>query len=212
MDLRDRFHHAAAWLEASPAELAGLVSLLLGGMALTVYVTLVPRGLPLRDVGEAHPPGDVASAVPELSGEVTIHVAGQVHRPGLVVVPIGARVADAIEAAGGPTAAAELGALNLARLVTDGEQIVVSAIGDAPAAGDGSVDAAAGAWGADGLLDLNAATAADLEELPGVGPVLAGRIVDWREQHGPFVDVGQLREVSGIGEKTFQSLAELVTV
>jgi len=210
MDLRDRFHHAAAWLEASPAELAGLVSLLLGGMALTIYVTVVPRGIPLPDVGEPHAPGDIASAAPELIGEVTIHVAGQVHRPGLVVVPIGGRVADAIEAAGGPTATAELGALNLARLVTDGERIVVPAIGEVPAAGDGSGDVV-GAWGADGLLDLNAATAADLEELPGVGPVLAGRIVDWREQHGPFVDVGQLREVSGIGEKTFQSLAGLVT-
>jgi competence protein ComEA len=213
MDLRDRFHHAAAWLEASPAEMAGLLSLLLGGVALTLYVVLVPRGLGLdvgRDAGAA-PPSEPVVGVPSLAGEVTVHVVGAVARPGLVVVPAGSRVADAIESAGGATADAELGALNLARPVTDGEQVVVPRIGDAPPAGsDGGTGD--GAWRADGRLDLNAATASEFEELPGVGPVLAGRIVDWREQHGPFVEVGQLREVAGIGEKTFQSLSELVTV
>lgn len=206
MDLRDRFHHAAAWLGASPAEMAGLVALLLGGLALTVYVVLVPRGMPSGGA-----PAAPVDAAPELSGDVTVHVAGEVTRPGLVVVPIGSRVADAIGAAGGPTAAAELGALNLARTLTDGEQIVVPRIGleSGPLGGPA---ASSGAWRSDGTLDLNRASAAEFEELPGVGPVLAGRIVAWRDQHGPFVDVGQLREVSGIGEKTFQSLVELVAV
>lgn len=210
MDLRDRFHHAAAWLEASPAEMAGLLSLLLGGVALTLYVVLVPRGLGTDGIDPGSPSEPVV-ATPSLSGEVTVHVVGAVARPGLVVVALGSRVADAIEGAGGATPDAELGTVNLARPVTDGEQIVVPRIGDArPVGPDGT--AGGGAWRADGRLDLNAATASEFEELPGVGPVLAGRIVDWREQHGPFVEVGQLREVAGIGEKTFQSLSELVAV
>lgn len=211
MDLRDRFHHVAAWLEASPAEMAGLLSLLLGGVALTLYVVLVPRGL-AGDAGVlGGAPSEPVEAVPSLAGEVTVHVVGAVAQPGLVAVPLGSRVADAIAGAGGATPDAELGALNLARPVTDGEQIVVPTIGEAPPVGaEGTTGG--GAWRADGKLDLNAATAAEFEELPGVGPVLAERIIDWREQHGPFVEVGQLREVAGIGEKTFQSLSELVTV
>lgn len=212
MDLRDRFHHAATWLEASPAEMAGLLSLLLGGVALTLYVVLVPRGLGV-DVAahaEAGSASEPVVGVPSLAVEVTVHVVGAVAQPGLVVVPLGSRVADAIAGAGGATPDAELGELNLARPVGDGEQIVVPRIGEAtPVGPDG---AAGGARRADGKLDLNAATAAEFEELPGVGPVLAGRIVDWREQHGPFTEVGQLREVAGIGEKTFQALSELVTV
>lgn len=210
MDLRDRFHHAAAWLEASPAEMAGLLSLLLGGVALTLYVVLVPRGL-AGDAGVRTGAPSEPAAVPSLAGEVTVHVVGAVAQPGLVVVPLGSRVADALAGAGGATPDAELGALNLARTVTDGEQIIVPRIGDAPPVGTEGTTGS-GAWRADGKLDLNTATAAEFEELPGVGPVLAGRIVDWREQHGPFVEVGQLREVSGIGEKTFQSLSELVAV
>lgn len=161
--------------------------------------------------------GDAPDGAPTGADTVTLHVAGAVARPGLVEVAVGARVADALDAAGGLLLDAEVGTLNLARTVSDGERLDVPRIGEVvPRAGAvGQPDGSGGGPGAmrpDGTLDLNAATAADLEELPGVGPVLAERILAWRDSDGPFTEVGQLREVSGIGEKTFQRLAPLVGV
>ena len=143
---------------------------------------------------------------------VTVHVAGAVARPGLVRLPVGARVADAVEQAGGLLLDADPAGLNLARPLADGERVDVPRLGDAAAGPSTGTGDPTPAVDADGRLDLNRATAADLEELPGVGPVLAQRILDWREANGPFTAVGQLREVSGIGERTFQGLAEQVTV
>lgn len=134
--------------------------------------------------------------------ELVVAVSGKVHRPGLVRLPPGARVADAIEAAGGALPEAELDQLNLARKVTDGELIAVGV----PPPPD-----PAGAPGG-GPLNLNTATAAQLETLPGIGPALAQRIIDYRTAHGPFTSVGQLREVPGIGEARFAELEPLVTV
>ena len=120
---------------------------------------------------------------------------------------------QAVEAAGGLLLDADPGPLNLARTVADGERIDVPRVGEPAvgASGGGAVDGDGGVR-ADGLVDLNRATPAELEELPGVGPVLASRIIAFRDANGPFTEVGQLREVSGIGEKTFQSLAPLVAV
>ncbi|MFE6235768.1 ComEA family DNA-binding protein [Cellulosimicrobium sp. NPDC057862] len=144
------------------------------------------------------------------SGGVVVHVVGQVATPGLVTVPADARVADALEAAGGATAEADLAALNLARTVTDGEQIVVPRPGEAvPAAG--SAPPAAGTT-AGGAVDLNAADAAALDALPGIGPVLAERIVAWREENGPFTTVDELGEVSGIGPAVLADVRDLVRV
>ena len=116
---------------------------------------------------------------------------------------------DALRGAGGLQPGASVGLLNLARKVVDGEQVVVGVDppAGAAAAGSGST-AGAGAR----LLDLNTATVADLDALPGIGPVLAQRILDHRTQHGPFRSVDQLREVSGIGEAKFSSLRDAVTV
>jgi competence protein ComEA len=154
---------------------------------------------------------------------VVVHVVGQVLRPGLVRLRQGARVADAISAAGGTRPGADLAAVNLARLVVDGEQIRVTKPGEAP--GPGAGPAAGGAPGAAGgagvsgssaapeaPVSLNAADAAALDSLPGVGPVLAQRIIDWRTEHGRFTSVDELAEVSGIGEKIFAQLQSKVTV
>ncbi len=132
---------------------------------------------------------------------VTVDVAGKVHDPGLVRLPAGSRVADAVQAAGGATSPKAIGRLNLARKVTDGEQILV---GLEPAAGAGQPS------GASAGVSLNQATASQLEELPDVGPVLAQRIVDYRTEHGSFTRVDQLRQVSGIGEKTYADLKDKV--
>lgn len=136
------------------------------------------------------------------SGSVVVDVEGAVRRPGLLTLPRGSRVADAIQAAGGVKPGAQAG-VNLARLLVDGEQIVVGQSAPAAGASSGSVG---------GLLDLNTATVADLDGLPGVGPVLAQRIVDWRTAHGAFRDVSQLREVDGIGERKYAEISARVRV
>ncbi|MBB3082603.1 ComEA family DNA-binding protein [Geodermatophilus sabuli] len=140
------------------------------------------------------------------SATVVVAVVGLVARPGLVVVPAGARVADAVAAAGGLLPEADIASVNLAAVVSDGEQVAVGVPG---AAGSG---AAAPGPAAPGRVDLNTATAADLDALPGIGPVLAQRIVEHREQQGRFTSVEQLDDVPGIGPATYAELAELVTV
>lgn len=145
-------------------------------------------------------------------GEVVVHVVGQVGEPGVVHLDAGARVADAIEAAGGATAEADLPSLNLARVLTDGEQVLVprpgeQATGPAAGASGGTGVAAAG-----GLLDLNAADVTALDGLPRIGPVLAQRIVDWRTEHGRFTAVDELAEVTGIGPSVLADLRDLVRV
>ncbi|WP_051426206.1 ComEA family DNA-binding protein [Jiangella gansuensis] len=163
--------------------------------------------------GDGSGTGSGAGAAP--AGTIMIHVAGLVAAPGVVELPAGTRVVDAIEAAGGPTAEADLTPLNLARVLTDGEQVIVTA---EPPAGQPAVppppDPGAGVpvGPPAGPVNLNTATAADLDTLPGIGPTLAGRILEWREQHGRFTTVDELREVSGIGEQRFAELEPLVAV
>ena len=155
-----------------------------------------------------------------------VSVAGRVAHPGVVRVPDGARVADALAAAGGARPGVDLSGLNLARRLVDGEQIAVGvppapdAAGQPPsggAAGAGAAGrgrAAAGSAGAGpaAKVDLNTASVAQLDTLPGVGPVTAQHIVEWRSRNGRFARVDQLREIDGIGERRFQQLRELVTV
>jgi competence protein ComEA len=147
--------------------------------------------------------GVLAGGSPSPAAQVVVAVAGAVRRPGLVRLPPGSRVADAVRAAGGVRPGTDLGTLNLARKLLDGELVTVGAI--APTAGS-----PAGAHGP--LVDLNTATVGELDSLPGVGPVLAQRIVDYRTEHGPFATVDQLREVDGIGESRFGELRGRVTV
>jgi competence protein ComEA len=151
------------------------------------------------------PVGEVA----ETSATVVVSVVGQVATPGLVTLPSGSRVADALAAAGGLLPGADPASVNLAAVVADGEQIAVRLPGTVPAGGA----AAAGApSGAGGPVDLNTAGVAELDSLPGIGPVLAQRIVDHRSRQGPFRSVEELDDVPGIGPSTAAELAGLVTV
>ncbi|MBL3698109.1 ComEA family DNA-binding protein [Leucobacter luti] len=138
-----------------------------------------------------------------------MHVVGEVASPGIVELQVGARVADALAAAGGPTDAAVLAGVNLARTVVDGEQVVVpdaaGLVAGAPAEEGGVGPAASG-----GLIRLSTATAGELEQLPRIGPALAQRIIEWRSDHGPFATVDQLLDVPGIGPKTLDGFRELV--
>jgi competence protein ComEA len=141
-------------------------------------------------------------------GRVAVHVAGRVRRPGLVRLAAGSRVLDAVRAAGGTAPGADLDAVNLARKLVDGEQVRIPARGQAataaPPPGNPQGQAA-------GPLDLNTATAEQLDTLPGVGEVTAGRIVAYRTAH-PFTSVDELLEVPGIGQRRFEQLKDLVTV
>lgn len=142
------------------------------------------------------------------AGEVVVDVAGKVRRPGIAVLPVGSRVVDALEAAGGARRGVDLTGLNLARPLIDGEQVLV---GVAPAPGvAGTLTSPAPEGGA--LVNLNSADLAELDTLPGVGPVTAEAIVSWREDNGGFTSVEELLEVDGIGEATLEDLAPLVTL
>ncbi|MFG3530569.1 helix-hairpin-helix domain-containing protein [Streptomyces sp. NPDC047917] len=139
-------------------------------------------------------------------------MSGKVRRPGIRQLPSGARVADALRAAGGVRDGADLTGLNRARVLMDGEQIVVGTPPGSPTAG-GAAGVATGSGGgsaAAGPVSLNTATVEQLDTLPGVGPVLAQHIVDYRTQHGGFRSVDELREVNGIGDRRFADLQPLV--
>jgi competence protein ComEA len=148
---------------------------------------------------------------PPSGGFVVIHVAGAVGRPGLVTLPTSARVADAITAAGGPASDADLDVLNLAAPVADGSRVYVPRRGEAVPQVEGSVGGA-GHTQVQIPLDLNHANAAQLEELPGVGPATAAAIVAHRETNGPFRSVDDLLDVRGIGEAKLAQFRDLVTV
>jgi competence protein ComEA len=151
------------------------------------------------------------SATAEPSGQVAVHVAGRVRRPGLVRLPAGSRVHDAIRAAGGVTSGADLDAVNLARKLTDGEQIHVPAPGDPAPPPDPATPPGSPGTSPSAPLDLNTATLEQLDTLPGVGEVTANRIVAYRSAH-PFTTVDELLEVPGIGQRRFDQLKDLVTV
>ncbi|MEU5690479.1 ComEA family DNA-binding protein [Actinosynnema sp. NPDC020468] len=150
------------------------------------------------------PPNLPVAAITSVSSEpsrVVVDVVGEVPTPGLVTVPSGARVADAVQAAGGAKPGADLAGLNLARKVVDGEQIPVGI--PASAGNEGTPTAP---------LNLNTATKDQLDALPGIGPVTAQRIVERRQKRGPFTSVEQLGEIEGIGDTRLQRLGELLRV
>jgi competence protein ComEA len=180
-----------------------------------------PGGLVARTVPAAFASTGTV-ALPTAAGVLLVHVVGQVRRPGVVRLPPGSRVLDAVQAAGGATSSADLNHLNLARPAADGEQILVPKpgesipVGGVPGAGGGvpgsAVQGSPGGGSAGGLVDLNTADATALDSLPGVGPVIAQRILDWRTQHGRFSSVDELGEVSGIGDKLLAQIGPKVRV
>lgn len=199
----------------SRAELAGLVvllALLLGGAGLW-YVRSLPRPVQVRTepVPLAVPapgPGSASPSPPVL----LVDVAGWVRRPGVYEFREGARIVDAIEAAGGARPGAALEMLNLAAPLADGTQVLVVKAGAAPAPAPGAPAAPGAAGAPGGLVNVNTASTTELEALPGIGEVIAQRIVDHRTANGPFASVEELLEVSGIGEAILGSIRELVTV
>ncbi|GAB2984115.1 helix-hairpin-helix domain-containing protein [Nocardioides montaniterrae] len=156
-------------------------------------------------------PGSGPSAAPSATGaKVTVDVVGKVRRPGIVVLSAGSRVVDAIKAAGGARRGVDLTSLNLARVLVDGEQVVVGVPGGrAGPPASGAMPLTGAAWP---VVNLNTATVDQLETLPDVGPVTAQSILDWRAENGRFTSVDQLLDVDGIGDKTLAKLAPHVTV
>jgi competence protein ComEA len=245
----------ASWLVPSPAEARGLVMVLTVALVVTgallagalrrevappvdaaVVAAAGSAGPALgvdgtaaqtTDESDAAAPASAPGSVPGAAPlAVVVHVTGAVATPGLVTLGAGARVGDAVAAAGGLDPEADLVRVNLARMLTDGEHVHVPRVGEDPVvvgAGPGALAAdgsggpgpgsdASGARSADGRLDVNRASAAELETLPGIGPAKAAAIVSDRERNGPFRVPGDLRRVSGIGEATFQRIAELIVV
>jgi competence protein ComEA len=139
------------------------------------------------------------------AGRLYVHVAGAVRRPGLYRLAEGSRVAAALERAGGPTRRADLASVNLAARVEDGQQIVVPRPGTRPASGGAS-----GSGDGRTKISLASATVEQLDQLDGIGPTLAKRIAEYRDEHGGFRSVDELKQVEGIGEKRFASLREAV--
>lgn len=196
-----------------------------------------PHVIPLSDVSAAGSPpgapggttdkppeGDVPAgpgAGDPSAGILIVHVAGAVASPGVVQLPSGSRVHEALAAAGGGTSAADLNRLNLAALLADGQKVYVplpgeplpsdsSGIAAGPSAGGAGSGGAASGPG--GTTNLNTAGIEELDALPKVGPVLAQRIVDWRKEHGPFKTVEELDAVDGVGPKMLETLLPLVSV
>ncbi|WP_018655069.1 ComEA family DNA-binding protein [Actinomadura flavalba] len=157
---------------------------------------------------QAPPP----SPEPSAASVVLVHMLGKVRRPGVVELPSGSRVVDALKAAGGTRPGTTTGSLNLARRLVDGEQIPIGVKGAPPSPTSPPADpGATGAPPGNGaLIDLNTATLESLQTLPGVGPVLAQRIIDHRTRQGPFRSIDQLQDVSGIGPRRFTDLKPLV--
>lgn len=197
-----RFDLVRVELGRGPARALAAVALL----AAVVAGVLVWQGRPVPEPAPA-PSAAVPASQASDSTELVVSVAGQVANPGLVRLAPGSRVADAVAAAGGPLPGTDLTGVNLARRLTDGEHVVVGPAAP-PAAGPGAGSSA----GSGARLDLNTATLAELDALPGVGPVTAQRILDWRSEHGRFASVDQLREIEGIGETRFARLKDLVLV
>jgi competence protein ComEA len=226
----------AGWLanlRADPGR-AGVIGLGIVGVVavlVTVFTLMRDDEPPVRSA--KLPPVQMVSSTapappagePSPDGPVVVSVVGLVHQPGLVTLDAGARIADALAAAGGPLDGADLVGLNMARRVGDGEQIVVglsSPAGAPPAMGSSVTsppDAVPGAPASgekasapDGLVNLNTATLEQLDTLPGVGPVTAAAIIAWREANGAFAGVDQLGEVDGIGPARLEKLRALVGV
>ena len=181
--------------------------LVLAGLACAVFITAItPHGSSSVLAPSA---GPTSSSVPGASAGssravIYVQILGQVNRPGLYSLHDGDRAVDVVAAAGGLTPSADPASLNLARFLSDGEQIIVPALGESVPAASGTTPG--------GKVNINTADEPTLETLPRVGPAMAARILAWRAANGRFTAIEDLMSVSGIGEKTFDGLKDLVTV
>jgi competence protein ComEA len=176
--------------------------LLLLAIAIAVLVTALGSHGTSTPVRPLHPTA-APTAVPP---SIYVHLLGAVVHPGLYQLPVDSRAVDAVAAAGGFLGDADRAALNLARFLSDGEQVYVPVVGELPQ------DSPLSAGAVGGKVNLNTADSATLETLPRVGPAMAARIIAWRDANGRFAAVEDLKSVSGIGDKTFEAMRDLVTV
>jgi competence protein ComEA len=212
--------------------LATVVVVLLVGVGWTAYSLLQVRATPVADAApQVVTPQSSTSAGPSPGAtagtgkQVVVHVIGAVNTPGVVRLADGSRVADAITAAGGLSAKAAVGELNLAQVLVDGTQLKIGTgkhpggwIRDGSSGGEGGGGGSGGGGGGGGgggsgssaKVSLNTATLQQLDTLPGIGPVTAQKILDWRKAHGKFTAITELQEVDGIGPKTYADLAGAV--
>lgn len=196
--------------------MAALALLIVAGAAFW-YVRSLPRPVTIQASGGQASGGRTGPAAPTSVASpspsvIVVDVAGWVRHPGVYEFREGDRVIDAIRRAGGGKPHADLTSLNLAALLTDGQQIVVWRRGAGPGSVPGGGAGSGSTGGAEAIINLNTATLDQLETLPGIGPALGQRIIDYREQHGPFRSVDDLLDVSGIGEKRLADIRPKVTV
>lgn len=183
---------------------AVLSAALISAVLMSLAVLLVRRPEPPRVV--VQPPATRVAASPPVPALLVVHLSGEVIMPGVYQLPVGARIDDALKAAGGPTDSGDIQRLNLAARLADGQQITVP-----KRTNPILTTLSASPSPTPGRINLNLATVAELDQLPGVGPVTAQRIVAYREQHGPFTRVEQLREAKLVNAPTFEKIKELVT-
>ncbi|MEX2659697.1 MAG: ComEA family DNA-binding protein [Acidimicrobiales bacterium] len=202
---------------APPGRLAAVgaavvVALVVGFAVLRGPAPPLPE-LTLPVAGGAGDPGASTTTTTSQPAEVVVHAAGAVDRPGVYRLAAGSRVADLLDAAGGPAPDADLDRLNLAALLQDGDRVFVPVVGqDVPTVVAGGTETGVGAEGAAAPIDLNSATLAELDTLPGIGPTTAQAILDERERRGGFRTVEDLLDVRGIGEAKLAAIRDLVRV
>ncbi len=209
-------HAARGRLTLGPAQLVVVALVVLAGIGVAAWWLLggadpevaAPPPRPAADLVSLTASPTSSAEAGDARGSVTVDVSGKVRRPGIAVLDVGSRVVDALEAAGGARAGVDLTDLNLARVLVDGEQILV---GVAPPSGVAAT-ISGGTSPVTTLVNINMADQVALESLPGVGPVTAQSILTWRTEHGAFTSVDQLLDVDGIGEATLAELAPFVTL
>lgn len=186
--------------------------ILINLMAMAGFLFMVRR--PMRGAVEILPPPTTTPAPTSTPVRLTIHVSGAVVKPGVYTLSDGSRVQQAVDAAGGLSHNAAEAGVNLAQPLVDGQQIYVPHEGETapPVAVRGPSANASSSGGSGEAIDINTATLEELTVLPGIGPTIAGRIVEYRESNGSFRTIEDIKQVRGIGEATFEDLADLITV
>ncbi|KXG74621.1 ComE operon protein 1 [Fervidicola ferrireducens] len=187
------------------------VSLMAAVFAYRAFFVKVPDVAFKLEGGKAIPVFESENNSGEVPDEdkIVIHIAGAVKNPGVYELEEGSRVIDAVKAAGGYIPEADIAGINLAKKLQDEDKIYIPQVGESPASGD-AVNG--GISPSDGKININSAGLDELDKLPGIGPALAQRIIDYRNQHGPFKSIEELKNVSGIGEKRFEEIKNLVKV